>query len=143
MMECEFPTINSNDERVKQIFNDTKAIAVVGCSPDTQKASHRVSKYLLEQGFKILPIYPKEDKILGQRVYRDLSEIDTDIDMVIVFRKPSFVSSVVQSCIEKGGIKYLWTQIGIVNNEAAQKAQDNGMSVVQNKCAMVEHQKLF
>jgi predicted CoA-binding protein len=63
--------------------------------------------------------------------------------MVVVFRKPAVVSSVVEAMLEKGGIKTLWTQIGIVNNEAAKKAKDNGINVVQNRCAMVEHKGLF
>jgi len=142
-MECEFPTVNSDDETIVKIFNDTKVIAIVGCSPNEQKDSHKVAKYLLEKGFIVIPIYPKEEEILGQKVYRDLSEIEKDVDMVIVFRKPSAVLDIVQSCIKKGGVKYLWTQIGIVNNEAAKKAQENGMTVVQSKCAMMEHKKLF
>jgi len=142
-MECEFPTVNSDDEAVVKIFNDTKVIAVVGCSPNEQKDSHKVAKYLLEKGFTVIPIYPKEEEILGQKVYRDLSEIEKDVDMVVVFRKPSSVLDIVQSCINKGGVKYLWTQIGIVNNEAAKKAQEHGMTVVQSKCAMMEHKKLF
>ena len=142
-MECSIASINSDDATIKQIFQLTKVIAVVGCSPDSEKASHKVAKYLQEKGFTIIPIYPKEDLILGQKVYRDLNEIEEVVDMVIVFRKPAFVLTVVQSCIQKGGINYLWTQLGIVNDEAAQIAQENGMRVVQNKCAMIEHQKLL
>jgi len=142
-MECEFPTVNSDDETIVKIFEDTKVIAIVGCSPNEQKDSHKVAKYLLEKGFIVIPMYPKEEEILGQKVYRDLSEIEKDVDMVVVFRKPSAVLDIVQSCIKKGGVKYLWTQIGIVNNEAAKQAQENGMTVVQNRCAMVEHKKLF
>lgn len=142
-MECEFPTINTDSKKYKEIFNNTKTIAVVGCSPKEDKDSHRVSKYLLNAGFNMIPIYPKEEKILGQQVYRSLLDIKENIDMVIVFRKSAAVADVVNACIKKGGIKYLWTQIGIVNNDAAQKALDNDIKVVQSKCSMVEHRKLF
>jgi hypothetical protein len=141
-MECEFPTVNTDSDRLKTIFENTKTIAVVGCSPNPEKDSHRVSKYLLNHGFEMIPIYPKEDTILGQKVYRSLVEIEKPVDMVVVFRKPAIVKDVVAACLKKGGIKTLWTQIGIVNNEAAKEAVENNIEVVQNRCAMVEHRKL-
>jgi predicted CoA-binding protein len=85
-MECEFPTINSNKQEIREIFNITKTIAVLGLSPDESKASYRVAKYLQEHGFKIVPIYPKEETILGEKVYRSLLEIPFEIDMVDIFR---------------------------------------------------------
>jgi hypothetical protein len=141
-MECEFPTINTDTDRLKTIFENTETIAVVGCSPNPEKDSHKVAKYLLNQGFEMIPIYPKEDVILGQKVYRSLGEIQKPVDMVVVFRKPAIVKEVVAACIEKGGVKTLWTQMGIVNNEAAEIAVKNNIAVVQNRCAMVEHRKL-
>ncbi len=142
-MECEFPTINANKQEIKEIFNITKTIAVVGLSPDESKDSHRVAKYLQEHGFKIVPIYPKEETILGEKVYRSLAEIPFEIDMVNIFRKPDFLALVADACIARGDVKIFWAQKGIVNNEAAQKAKDAGMSVVQNMCTMVEHRMLF
>lgn len=141
-MECEFPTINSNKQEIKEIFYITKTIAVVGLSPDESKASHRVAKYLQEQGFKIVPIYPKEETILGEKVYRSLLEIPFQIDMVDIFRKPKELDNVANLCIERGDIKVFWAQKGIVNNEAAKKANNAGMRVVQNMCTMVEHRAL-
>ena len=87
-MECEFPTVNSTTDEIREIFANTKTIAILGLSPDPSKASHRVAAYLQQQGFKIVPIYPKEDEILGEKVYRSLTEIPFEIDMVDVFRKP-------------------------------------------------------
>lgn len=142
-MECEFPTINANKQEIKEIFNITKTIAVVGLSPDESKDSHRVAKYLQEHGFKIVPIYPKEETILGEKVYRSLAEIPFEIDMVNIFRKPDYLPLVADACIERGDVKIFWAQKGIVNNEAAQKAKDAGMSVVQNMCTMVEHRTLL
>ena len=142
-MECEFPTINANREEIKEIFNITKTIAVVGLSPDESKDSHRVAKYLQEHGFKIVPIYPKEETILGEKVYRSLAEVPFEIDMVNIFRKPDILPLVADACIARGDVKIFWAQKGIVNNEAAQKAKDAGMQVVQNMCTMVEHRMLF
>lgn len=141
-MECEFPTVNSNKEEVKEIFNIVKTIAVVGLSPDETKASYRVSKYLQEAGFKIVPIYPKEDIILGEKVYRSLAEIPFAVDMVDIFRKADALEAVADACIARGDIKVFWAQKDIVNNKAAQKAKDAGMMVVQNMCSMVEHRSL-
>jgi hypothetical protein len=141
-MECEFPTINSNKEEMREIFDSVKTIAVLGLSPNPEKASHRVAKYLQEVGYKIVPVYPKEDTILGEKVYRSLAEIPFEVDMVDIFRKPAAFDAIADACIARGDIKVFWGQIGLVNNAAAQKAKDAGMKVVQNFCAMVEHKAL-
>jgi predicted CoA-binding protein len=141
-VECEFPTVNSNKQEIKEIFNSVKTIAVLGLSPDASKDSHRVAKYLKEAGFKIIPVYPKEDEILGEKVYRSLAEIPLAVDMVNIFRKPAALDPIADACIERGDVKVFWAQKGIVNNEAAKKAEDAGMKVVQNHCTMVEHRSL-
>lgn len=145
-MECEFPTVNSNKDEIKAIFEGTKTIAIVGLSPDSEKASYRVAEYLKNAGFKIVPIYPKEDEILGEKVYRSLSEIPFDIDMVDIFRKPDAIAKVVDEVLlikEKNKIKTVWFQLGLANNEAAQKALEAGLNVVQNKCTKIEHRDIF
>lgn len=141
-MECEFPSVNSNKEEVKEIFSSIKTIAILGLSPDETKASHRVAKYLQEAGFKIIPIYPKEDTILGEKVFRSLKEVDCKVDMVDIFRKPKALDEIADVCIARGDVKVFWAQKEIINNAAAQKAQDAGMKVVQNQCSMVEHKNL-
>ena len=142
-MECEFPSVNSNNEEIIEIFNNTKTIAIAGLSPNEEKASNRVGKYLQNAGFKIVPIYPKEDEILGEKVYRSLEEIPFKIDMVDIFRKPDAIAAVVDAAIKRGDIDTVWTQLGLVNNEAAQKAKEAGMKVVQNKCTKIEHANNF
>ncbi len=141
-MECEFPSVNSNKQEIKEIFNTVTTIAVLGLSPDETKASHRVAKYLQEHGFKIVPVYPKGDEILGEKVYRSLLEIPFEVDMVDIFRKPNALDAVADACIERGDVKVFWAQKEIVNNKAAAKAKDAGMRVVQNMCSMVEHKAL-
>jgi len=142
MVECEFPTINSNRDEIKKIFESVETIAVLGLSPDETKASHRVAKYLQSVGFKIIPVYPKGDTILGEKVYRSLADIPERVDMIDIFRKPQAFNAIVDSAIERGDIKVFWGQLGLVNNEASQKAKDAGMMVVQNHCSMVEHKAL-
>ena len=85
-MECEFPTVNSKSEEIIEILKNTKTIAIAGLSPDSSKASNMVAVYLQSAGFKIIPVYPKEDTILGEKVYRNISEIPFKIDMVDIFR---------------------------------------------------------
>jgi len=142
-MECEFPRVNSNRDEMKRYFQECKTIAVVGCSPDETKDSHRVAKYIQNAGYDMIPIYPKEDEILNVKVYRSLLDIDRAVDMVIVFRKPAAILPIAKVCIQRGDVKVLWTQIGLVNNEAAQLAKEAGIKVVQNHCAMVEHREIF
>ena len=141
-MECEFPTVNSNQEEIKEIFDTVKTIAVLGLSPDPSKASHRVAKYLQDVGYKIVPVYPKEETILGEKVYRSLAEIPFEIDMVDIFRKPAAFDAIADACIERGDVKVFWGQLGLVNNAAAEKAKNAGMQVVQNLCSMVAHRGL-
>ncbi len=142
-MECEFPTVNEDLQTIKEIFEEVKTIAVVGLSPNPQKDSHKVAAYLQSVGYKIVPIYPKEEKILGEKVYRSLKEVPFPIDMVDVFRKPAAVGPIVDAAIERKDVKVVWLQKGIVNNEAAKKAKEAGMKVVQNRCTMVDHRHIF
>lgn len=142
-MECEFPTINANNEELRTILSEVKTIAVMGLSPDSSKDSYRVAHHLQSAGYKIIPVYPKEEFILGEKVFRSLEEIPFPVDMVNIFRKPDALNAIVDSCIKRGDVKVFWAQIGVVNNEAAARAQDAGMKVVQNHCSMVEHRRIF
>ncbi len=142
-MECEFPTLNADNETIKAIFTEVKTIAVLGLSPDETKDSHRVAAYLQQAGYTIIPVYPKGETILGEKVYRSLEEIPQRVDMVNIFRKPDALDAIAQVCIARGDVKVFWAQKGIVNNAAAQKASDAGMSVVQNHCSMVEHRRIY
>lgn len=142
-MECEFPSVNSNNEEIIEIFKNTKTIAIAGLSPDASKASNMVAVYLQNAGFKIIPVYPKEDIILGEKVYRTISEIPFKIDMVDIFRKPDAIAEIIDEAIARGDVDVVWTQLGLANNEAAAKALKAGLKVVQNKCTKIEHRNLF
>ena len=142
-MECELPRVNSNRDEMKKYFQECKTIAVLGCSPDNTKASNHVAEYLRDNGYKMIPVYPKHDEILGQKVYRSLAEIDVPVDMVVVFRKPKALDAIADAVIARGDVKVYWTQLQLINNKAAQKVKEAGIAVVQNYCAMVEHREIF
>ena len=139
-MECEFARVNSNNEEILEILDNVKVIAMLGLSPDESKASNMVAKFMQARGYKIVPVYPKEDTILGEKVYRSLAEIPFEIDMVDIFRKPAAFNAIADAAIARGDVKVFWGQLGLVNNEAAQKAKDAGMKVVQNHCPKIELQ---
>jgi len=143
-MECEFPMKSADDAQLRSILERVKTIAVMGLSPDESKDSNRVARYLQAQGYKIIPVYPKDDEeILGEKVYTSLADVPDVVDMVNIFRKPAALGPIADACILRGDVKVFWSQKGIVNNAAAQKAENAGMEVVQNYCSMVEHRKLL
>lgn len=126
---------------IEEILKNAKNIAVVGLSPDEEKDSNRVGKYLISQNLSVFPIYPKEDEILGRKVYRNLKEIDDKIDIVVMFRKGEFADTLVKEVIEVGA-KTLWLQLGITNENARKIAENNGINFVQDRCIMVEYKIL-
>ena len=126
---------------LRQILSSAKNIAVVGLSPDESKPSNEVSKFLIESGFSVFPVYPKFDEILGRKVYRNLTQIDQDIDIAVMFRKGEFASELVKDAVKKG-VKTLWLQLGITNDEAGAIARENGINFVQDKCIKIELKRL-
>lgn len=127
--------------QIHEILKTAKNIAIVGLSPDTSKASNMVAKFLKERGLKIFPVYPKEDEILGFKVYRNLSEIDEYIDIVVMFRKGEFATALVEEVI-KVGAKTLWLQLGITNEAAKERAKQAGVNFVEDKCIKIELERL-
>ena len=124
-----------------QILSSAKNIAVVGLSPDESKPSNEVAKFLIKRGFNIFPVYPKFDEILGRKVYRNLTQIEGDIDIAVMFRKGEFASELVKDAVKKG-VKTLCLQLGITNDEAEAVARENGINFVQDKCIKIELQRL-
>ena len=124
-----------------QILSSAKNIAVVGLRPDESKPSNEVAKFLIERGFNVFPVYPKFDEILGRKVYRNLTQIDENIDIAVMFRKGEFASELVKDAVKKG-VKTLWLQLGITNDEAGAVARENGINFVQDKCIKIELQRL-
>ena len=129
--------MQNNDNNIGQILSAAKNIAVVGLSPDESKPSNEVAKFLIERGFNVFPIYPKFDEILGRKVYRNLTQIDEDIDIAVMFRKGEFANELVKDAIKKG-VKTLWLQLGITNDAAGAIARENGINFMQDKCIKIE-----
>ncbi|MBZ7939332.1 MULTISPECIES: CoA-binding protein [Campylobacter] len=125
------------EENIKKILEQTKSIAVVGLSVDSSKASYIVAQYLQENGYKIYPVYPKFEEVLGEKIYRNLEDINEKIDLVLMFRKGSFAANLLPIIIQKG-IKNFWLQLGIFNDEVREKCQKLGINFVQDRCIMRE-----
>jgi predicted CoA-binding protein len=134
------PEYSANDKDIRRIFQLTKVVAVVGLSRNHEADSYRVAAYLKECGFRIIPVRPKTDEILGEKCYESLLEVPEKIDVVNIFRKPKEVGEIVDSAIAIGA-KTVWMQERIVNGVAAAKAHEAGLQVVMNRCIMKEHKR--
>jgi uncharacterized protein len=122
---------------------EQKNIAVVGMSKNEGKPAHFVPKYLIEHGYNVIPVNPTITEVLGRKSYPSIADIPDDVDVVDVFRRSEDVPPVVNDAINKKGIKVIWMQSGIYNEEAERKAKEKGIDVVFNRCMMVEHNRLF
>jgi uncharacterized protein len=132
----------NTDEEIKKFYN-LKNIAVVGMSKNEEKPSHYVGKYLIQEGFNVIPVNPTVNEILNKKCYKSVSEIEENVDIVDIFRKSEDILSVVQDALKKKGIKLIWLQKGIFSSEAEEIAKKNGIGFVYNRCMMEEHQRLF
>jgi predicted CoA-binding protein len=113
-------------------------------SKNEEKPSHQVPKYLIEHGYNVIPVNPTLTEVLGRKSYPSIADIRERIDIVDVFRKSEDVPTVVDDVLKKkDGIKVLWMQLGIYNENAERKAKENGIDVVYNRCMMEEHKRLF
>jgi hypothetical protein len=130
-----------SDEEIIEILN-LKKVAVIGMSKHQEKAAHFVPKYLLENGFDIIPVNPNSDEILNKKCYKEINDIKDDIDIVDVFRPSEDVLPFVKDAIKKNP-KVIWLQEGIHNEEAENLAREYGIDVVFNRCMLAEHQRLM
>ena len=131
----------TDDDELREIL-DLNRVAVVGCSATPGKDAHEIPKYLQQQGYEILPVNPFADEILGETADDSLADVPDDIDIVDVFRPSEEVAGIVDEAIERGGVTVIWTQLGIRDDEAAARAEDAGIRVVQDRCMKVEHRRL-
>jgi predicted CoA-binding protein len=127
---------------VEEQLRNSKTIAVVGLSDNPQRDSYRVAKYLQSQGYRIIPVNPMIEEALGEKSYPDLKSVPEPIDMVDIFRRSELVPPVVDEAIEVG-VKYIWMQDGVINPEAAAKAEAAGIPVIMNDCALRQHRRRF
>ena len=131
-----------SDNYIHQILREVKTIALVGASSNSEKDSYKVMKFLLENNYEVYPVNPNEkgNRILDQYCYGDLHSIHVTIDMVEIFRKREEVLAITKEAVNIGS-KVLWTQLGIIDEEASEMAKSKGLKVVMNRCPKIELQK--
>lgn len=132
------PAMSDIDGLIEKILAQ-KTIAVVGLSPRPDRPSYQVAEYLKDAGYRIIPVNPAVEEVLGEKSYPDLRSVPEAIDVVDVFRRPSDVMTVVEDAVEAGA-GYIWMQEGIVNEAAAEKAKAAGIPVVMDRCIKKEHE---
>ena len=119
-----------------------ETVAVVGCSSTPGKDAHEIPKYLTEHGYEVIPVNPNADEVLGREAYDSLADVEEAVDVVDVFRPSEEVAGIVDAALERDDVKVIWTQLGIVDDEAAERAEAAGKQFVQDRCMKVEHQRL-
>ncbi len=138
---CEIPGPNATTEEVNEILKCAKTVAVVGISHKEERDSHKVAKYLKEHGYKMIPVNPKYKEVLGETCYPTLKDVPGHIDVVDIFRNVEVIPAIVDEAIAvKADV--VWMQLGLVHNEAAEKARQAGLAVVMNKCIKIEHAQM-
>lgn len=125
----------------EKILNSSRTIAVVGLSSKPDRTSYKVASYLKEEGYTIIPVNPTEKNILGEICYPDLTSIPGPVDVVDIFRRPEGVPPIVEEAIRIGA-RAVWMQEGVINQEAANRAEQAGLMVVMDRCMRKEHRKL-
>ena len=129
-------------DRAVELMGEARTIAVVGVSENPSRDSHDVARYLIEAGYEVYLVNPTVDaEVLGRRVYDSVQELPEEVDIVDVFRRSEHVPPVVDDAIEAGA-KVVWMQLGIVNEEAAERAREAGLEVVMDRCTKIEHRRL-
>jgi uncharacterized protein len=136
------PFRNPDDESIRKLLEGVRRIAVVGLSPKPYRDSNRVARYLLERGYEIAPVYPREETILGQKVYRRVQDVTGPVDLVDVFRRSEELPAVVDDALAAHS-PALWFQLGCIDDAGARRAAAAGATVVMDRCLMVDHARLL
>ncbi|MCC5811437.1 MAG: CoA-binding protein [Ectothiorhodospiraceae bacterium] len=127
---------------LRRILADCRTIAVVGLSANWHRPSYFAAKYMQDHGYRIIPVNPAYEEVLGERCYPDLKSIPEPVDMVDIFRRAEQVPPIVDDAIAIGA-KVVWMQLGVINEEAAARAREAGLEVVVDRCVKIEHGRLF
>lgn len=133
---------NPPDDVIREILSQPRRIAVVGCSPDPSRDSHRIARLLLENGHTVVPVNPRATTILGQHCYPTLRAIPDPVEMVDIFRRADQAGAVVDEAIAVGA-RIVWLQLGVIDAAAAARAQAAGLTVVMDRCPAIEYQRLW
>ncbi len=124
--------------KIQRALRDAKTIAVVGLSGNSLRASNFVGFYLQRHGYKVIPVNPREETILGEKSYGSLTEIPEHVDIVNVFRNPDAVPGIAKDAVAIGA-EVLWCQFNVINEEGARIAEEGGLTVIMDRCIKVEH----
>lgn len=130
-----------DDDRLRQILEATRTIAVVGLSTHPGKDSHQVSAYLKARGFRVIPIHPAAVEVLGETAYPDLLALPMRVDMVLAFRPSAELRGIADQAVRIGA-RTLWSQLGLADDEAGARARAAGLQVVMDRCIRTEHRRL-
>ena len=133
---------NPSPDEIRTILKNAMHIAVVGLSPKPKRPSYQVASALQSFGYKIIPVRPAVDEVLGEKAYADLCDVPEPIDMVDVFRAPDKITPIVDVCIERK-IPVLWLQDGVVNEAEALRAQAAGITVIMDRCTYRDYMSLI
>ena len=136
--------MSSVDELLSRILKNTRSIALVGASPNPARPSYQVMEYLQQQGYRVIPVNPEQtgNTILGETCLAQLTDISEPVDMVDVFRRSEFTPEIASEAVAIGA-KYLWLQLGVINEQAASIARSAGLDVVMNCCPKIEYPRLL
>ena len=126
---------------ISEILHSARTIAVVGLSNKRFRPSYGVSEYLKRVGYRIIPVNPLEDEVLGEKSYPDLDSVPVPVDIVDIFRRSEFVPEIVEAAI-RNGAKAIWMQEGVIHEQAARRAEAAGLTVVMDHCILKEHRRL-
>ena len=141
-MTASGPAVHPSDQQIKDLLQKAHTIAVVGLSSSRIRASYGVSQYMQSAGYRIIPVNPNEQEVLGEKSYARLEDVPEKIDVVDVFRRSEFVPEIVDAAIRVGA-HAIWMQDGVVDETAAQRARDAGLFVVMDACILREHRRLM
>ena len=135
-------TTMPSQDPITNILEHYRTLAVVGLSSKASRPSSGVAAYMQRRGYRIIPVNPNEQAVLGERAYASLDEVREPFDVVVIFRQPQHVPAIVEAAIRRGA-RVIWMQEGIRHKEAAERARAAGMEVVQDRCILKEHAKRF
>jgi hypothetical protein len=133
---------NPDNEQISNLLKNSTTIAVVGISNKPERDSYKVAEYLQKQGYKIIPINPAIKEVLGEKAYSSLTQVSIPVDIVDVFRRSKEVPGVIKEAL-KLKPKAIWLQLGVIDEEAAKQAINEGLTVIMDRCIKIEHDRLF
>ena len=131
-----------NESVIRRLLNESKTIAVYGASNKVWRTSRSIFKFLMGVGYNVIPVNPKYDEVLGVKCYPTLSDIETQIDIVDVFRRPSELIPIAEEAVQIGA-KSIWFQEGVINEDAAEIASSAGLDVIMDRCILKEYNSLI